>query len=85
MRCAGHLRQNNLPQEWTFETIRGGAAQCRGNPGSHSDNAQYASSMYEALREYNSDGMNNNNLSNVMGAAPIQISDVVHRLNGRCD
>lgn len=42
-------------------------------------------SIYPALREYNSGGVNPNDLSDGLGATPAYVSDISQRLQGWVD
>ncbi|KAI1379487.1 hypothetical protein F4677DRAFT_464784 [Hypoxylon crocopeplum] len=48
-------------------------------------NADTAECIYKALREYNSGSVNENNLSDGLGATPSYVSDIANRLLGRTD
>ena len=47
------------------------------------DNADTASTIYRALRLYNSGKINESNLSDGQGATPEYVSDIANRLQGR--
>ncbi|KAL9579362.1 MAG: hypothetical protein Q9212_005151 [Teloschistes hypoglaucus] len=47
------------------------------------DNADTASTIYRALRLYNSGSINESNLSDGKGATPEYVSDIANRLQGR--
>lgn len=47
------------------------------------DNADTASTIYRALRLYNSGSINESNLSDGKGATPNYVSDIANRLQGR--
>jgi hypothetical protein len=47
------------------------------------DNQDTASTIYRALRLYNSGSINEGNLSDGMGATPSYVSDIANRLQGR--
>jgi hypothetical protein len=46
-------------------------------------NQDTADNIYRALRLYNSGSVNNNNLSDPMGATASYVSDIANRLQGR--
>jgi hypothetical protein len=46
-------------------------------------NQDTADNIYRALRLYNSGQVNNNNLSDPMGATASYVSDIANRLQGR--
>lgn len=48
-------------------------------------NQDTADNIYRALRLYNSGSVNNNNLSDAMGATASYVSDIANRLQGRTD
>ena len=47
------------------------------------DNADTASTIYRALRLYNSGSINESNLSDGKGATPSYVSDIANRLQGK--
>jgi hypothetical protein len=47
------------------------------------DDQDTASTIYRALRLYNSGSINENDLSDGVGATPSYVSDIANRLQGR--
>ena len=64
--------------------VRAGAVHFKGNL-EQLDNQDTASTIYRALRLYNSGSLDDNNLSNGMGATDSYVSDVANRLQGVTD
>ncbi|KAJ1328280.1 hypothetical protein MN608_07616 [Microdochium nivale] len=82
MNCPGYPGRNNLSQDEINGMVRGGAAHFRRDLDQVGGNGWEPSSLYPALRRYNSGTLDPNNLSNGMGATDAYVSDMVQRLGG---
>ncbi|RFU77402.1 glycoside hydrolase [Trichoderma arundinaceum] len=82
--CAGFPGQNNLPQSSTSAMINGGTQHFKGNLRDFGD-LWDVSSIYPALREYNSGSVNSGDLSTAAGGfgVPCYVSDVARRMMGQ--
>ncbi|KAK1243116.1 hypothetical protein MKX07_003744 [Trichoderma sp. CBMAI-0711] len=81
--CPSFQGQNGLPQEDTSAMINGGTQHFKGNLEDWGN--QWAeSSIYPALREYNSGSVNSGDLSTAAGGfgVPCYVSDVARRMLG---
>ncbi|KXJ97316.1 hypothetical protein Micbo1qcDRAFT_171017 [Microdochium bolleyi] len=82
MNCPGYPGRNNLSQDEINGMIRGGAAHFRADLDQVGGNGWEPSSVYPALRRYNSGVVDHNDLSNGLGATTDYVSDIVQRLGG---
>lgn len=82
--CPGYEGQYNLSQDQINGMIQGGAEHYKGNMANWGNSGD-PSTIYPALREYNSGNVNADNLSDGRGATPEYVSDVSQRLGGWAD
>lgn len=82
--CAGFPGQTGLSQDQINEMINGGTQHYKGNLEDFGD-LLATSSIYPALREYNSGSVDESNLSNGLGATDSYVSDISQRLQGWAD
>ncbi|KAJ1337838.1 hypothetical protein MN608_00694 [Microdochium nivale] len=82
MNCPGYPGRKNLSQAEINGMVRGGAKHFRADLDKVGGNGWEPSSVYPALRLYNSGSINNDNLSDGKGATPAYVSEVVQRLGG---
>ncbi|KAK7750285.1 hypothetical protein SLS62_007802 [Diatrype stigma] len=85
--CPGYEGQHDLTQEQINGMIQGGAEHFKGNMANWGDSgtASGPSTIYPALREYNSGNVNAEDLSDGLRATPEYVSDVAQRLGGWAD
>ncbi|KAF2202008.1 hypothetical protein GQ43DRAFT_455352 [Delitschia confertaspora ATCC 74209] len=82
--CAGFEGRHGLSQDEITSMVRGGTEHFKANLRNWGD--QWAtSSIYPALREYNSGSVNPNDLSDGLRATPSYVSDISQRLQGWVD
>ncbi len=82
--CPGYPDQYNLSQEQINSMIQGGAEHYKKNMATYG-NTYDPSTIYPALREYNSGKVDVNNLSEGFGATNEYVSDISQRLGGWAD
>ncbi|KAL8660065.1 MAG: hypothetical protein Q9202_006831 [Teloschistes flavicans] len=78
----GFPGQHNLSQAQISAMVQAGTKHYKGNL-EQLDNADTASTIYRALRLYNSGSIDESNLSDGKGATPSYVSDIANRLQGR--
>ncbi|KAI4201433.1 MAG: hypothetical protein LQ350_003271 [Teloschistes chrysophthalmus] len=78
----GFPGQHNLSQAQISSMVQAGTKHYKGNL-QQLDNADTASTIYRALRLYNSGSIDESNLSDGKGATPEYVSDIANRLQGR--
>ncbi|RDW88409.1 hypothetical protein BP6252_00441 [Coleophoma cylindrospora] len=74
--------KHNLSQEQISAMVIAGTKHFKANL-KQLDNADTATTIYRALRLYNSGSINENNLSDAKGATASYVSDIANRLQGR--
>ncbi|KAG4435098.1 hypothetical protein IFR05_009407 [Cadophora sp. M221] len=85
MQCVGSPAfpgQHNLSQEQISSMIQAGTNHFKANL-QELDDQDTASTIYRALRLYNSGSLNDDNLSDGKGATDSYVSDLANRLQGR--
>lgn len=87
LQCPGYPGQYDLTQEQINGMIQGGADHFKANMVNWGDSgtASGPSTIYPALREYNSGSVAADDLSNGLGATPEYVSDVAQRIGGWAD
>ncbi|KAF2872361.1 hypothetical protein BDV95DRAFT_628047 [Massariosphaeria phaeospora] len=82
--CPGFPGRHGLSQDEISSMVRGGTQHFKRNLQNWGDQWA-ASSIYPALREYNSGSVNPNDLSDARGATRDYVSDIAQRLQGWVD
>ncbi|KAK8851984.1 hypothetical protein PGQ11_014463 [Apiospora arundinis] len=82
--CPGYPGQTGLSQDQISGMVNGGTNHFKANLKDFGDKWS-PESIYPALREYNSGSVNQNDLSDGMGATASYVSDIAQRLQGWVD